>query len=281
MLLLRIAVLLCVLSVAARAQNPHFLPPKTGKVLSLSEAFLYCGNREVDRIFTDYSNLYQKNNFANYGLAMFAGGIMANTDLDREMQNWFSISLGKNMHSGFTAFQKAFGEGGIVVPITVVSAITYRFVQEKFGSTEQPCLFLELTDRTMRGYLVGFPALLTLQSVTGGSRPNEGPSYWNPFKDNNGVSGHAFIGAVPFITAAQMTNRWYLKGLFYTLSVFAGYSRLTDGAHYFSQVTLGWYLAYLSVRSVSATEGTKLPRGLTLFPVTENRAVGIGLHYRY
>jgi membrane-associated phospholipid phosphatase len=95
------------------------------------------------------------------------------------------------------------------------------------------------------------------------------------------VSGHAFIGAVPFITAAQMTDKIWAKGLFYTLSTIPGWSRVNDNAHYLSQVLLGWYLGYLSVRSVSATEGLKpLPRGLTIFPIADGNAVGMGLIYR-
>ncbi len=57
-----------------------------------------------------------------------------------------------------------------------------------------------------RAYLVGAPAMLLMQNVTGGSRPEEMDhgSKWDPFHDDNGVSGHAFMGAVPFLTLANM-----------------------------------------------------------------------------
>jgi hypothetical protein len=84
------------------------------------------------------------------------------------------------------------------------------------------------------------------------------------------------------MTAAQMSDKPCVKGLFYALSTFPAWSRVNDDAHYLSQALLGWYLAYLSVRAVSATEGHgKLPRGLTLFPVCGDGSVGIGLLYQH
>ena len=44
--------------------------------------------------------------------------------------------------------------------------------------------------------------------ATGASRPADGQgSHWHMFNDNNGVSGHAFIGAIPFLAAAEMVER--------------------------------------------------------------------------
>jgi hypothetical protein len=50
--------------------------------------------------------------------------------------------------------------------------------------------------------------------------------------------------------------------------------------HFLSQVILGWYLGYLSVRAVSKTEGVQLKKGLTLFPVFESNSVGFGFILR-
>jgi hypothetical protein len=52
--------------------------------------------------------------------------------------------------------------------------------------------------------VVGAPPLYVMQQVTGSSRPGEGSagSHWHFLNDNNGVSGHAFIGAVPFLAAS-------------------------------------------------------------------------------
>ena len=206
---------------------------------------------------------------------------MANTKIDGNFQDWHR----KNTHSGFSQelseFSKVFGEGKYFIPAMVTSALTYRFLREKTGWMPE-CPLGEFTDRTMRGYFVGAPTLLTAQVVLGGDRPRNGGSYWRPFQHSHGVSGHAFMGAVPFITAAHMTDKPCAKGVFYTLSIFCAWSRVKDDAHYLSQAMLGWYLAYLSVRAVSETEGgSRLPRGFTIFPVTENKSVGIGLLYQH
>ena len=255
----------------------------TGPTLpTYSEAFLYFGNRERDRIFADYGNLYNCTNARNYGLALLGAGIMANTKIDGNFQTWHAKQHRSNFSQELSEFSKVFGEGKYFIPVVVATSFSYRFVQEKWRLSD--CLLGDFTDRTMRGYFVGFPTLLTMQSVLGGDRPrSDGGSYWKPFQKDHGVSGHAFIGAVPFITAAEMTDRPVVKGVFYTLSTFCAWSRVKDDAHYLSQVLLGWYLAYLSVQAVSETEKSRLrlPRGLTVFPVMENDLGGIGLFYQY
>ena len=108
----------------------------------------------------------------------------------------------------------------------------------------------EWGSRSLRMFVVGAPPLYVMQWVTGASRPADGGgSQWHSFADNNGVSGHAFIGAIPFLAAADMVESPLLKGTLYVCSTFVGFSRMTDNAHYPSQVFLGWYLAWASSRA--------------------------------
>jgi len=205
---------------------------------------------------------------------------MANTEMDHNFQSWHGKNIRSDFTDEFSKVSKFFGEGKYFIPIMATSATAYRFRQTRRGLPN--CVLGEFGDRTTRGYLVGAPALLTFQSLIGGERPDGGSSYWRPFTRAVGVSGHAFVGAVPFITAAQMTDNLPVKGVFYTLSTFTAWSRVNDDSHYLSQVLLGWYLAYLSVRAVSQTEaGGLLPRGLTIFPVGGGDAVGFGVHFQY
>ena len=252
----------------------------SGTLLTFPETFRQSGNMERDRIFTDYGNLYNQNNAKNFCVALLGAGLLANTRIDGNFQHWHS----KNINSGFShelsEFSKVFGEGYIFVPVMVTSAAVYRFRQERRGAPNYP--LGDFTDRTFRGYLVGAPTLFVFQSLLGADRPRNGGSDWRPLRHAHGVSGHAFMGAIPFITAAQMTDKLIVKGLFYTLSTFCAWSRVNDDAHYLSQVALGWYLAYLSVRAVSETESRRpLPKGLTIFPVVEVGAVGIGVYYQH
>ena len=259
---------------------------------SFPNAWLHARQRASGNIASDFRNLYSFDSAKNFGVVLLGAGMLANTQMDQNFQNWH----GKHIRSGFTddmAFAaKQFGEGQIFIPIMATSAVTYRFFQQRRGLREHP--LGEFTARTTRGYLVGAPALIAFQSLLGAGRPVFDESHpsrgvnvphasrWEPFRFANGVSGHAFIGAVPFITAAQMTDKPVVKGLFYALSTTTAWSRVNDDAHYLSQVILGWYLAYLSVRAVSQTESSRrLPRGLTIFPITNESSAGLGVHYRF
>lgn len=78
-------------------------------------------------------------------------------------------------------------------------------------------------------------------------------SRWRPFHDGNGVSGHAFMGAIPFLAAAEPAeNHWAESGRV-AASVLPGFSRLTDAEHDPSQVLIGWSLAYPAASAVSET----------------------------
>ena len=111
-------------------------------------------------------------------------------------------------------------------------------------------------EKSFRSTLVGFPPLLFMQFATGGSRPGERHynSAWRPFFDNNSVSGHAFMGAIPFLTAAQMAERPLVKGGLLAASTMTGLSRINDDAHYLSQAILGWSMAAVAVSSIAETD---------------------------
>ena len=235
-------------------------------------------------VFSDFRNFYSRDTALNYGVALAGGATLANTAMDRHFSGWYQDNVRSSGTDDFAKFCKRFGEGAIWIPIFAVTAVSYRlYDQSDWNKRGEHCVFGEYAARTTRGYLVGFPALLVFQNLLGSERPtggNEKGSYWRPFHEDHAVSGHSFIGAMPFITAAQMVEKPWLKGVFYACSVLPAWSRVNDDAHYLSQAILGWYLAYLSARAVSQTEGVKLPKGLTIFPITEGPYVGFGFLYR-
>lgn len=109
-------------------------------------------------------------------------------------------------------------------------------------------------DRNMRSLAVGTPPLLFMQKLLGAGRPEEGSSHWSLWDDMNSVSGHAFVGALPLLTAAEITDSPSLRRALYIASPAVGLTRINDDAHYFSQVALGWGLAWVTTRAVARKE---------------------------
>ncbi|HBT76403.1 MAG TPA: hypothetical protein DEB39_05640 [Planctomycetaceae bacterium] len=238
--------------------------------------------RETGRVCADYRHFYSRDTMLNFGLGIGMHAIVSNTSIDQEFRNWVQDDVRSAGTDNAAIFFKTFGEGLYFIPLFAVSDVVYRYCQETGMLREGSSRLGDFASRTTRAYLVGTPTLLVGQSLIGCSRPGETDheSRWSPFSDNNSISGHAFIGATPFLAAASVSKPWWLKASFYTLSFMPALSRINDDAHYLSQCALGWYLSYLSVRAVSKTDGECLPRGLTVFPITETDAFGIGFVFR-
>jgi hypothetical protein len=112
--------------------------------------------------------------------------------------------------------------------------------------------------------------------LLGASRP-AGDSRWHPFRDVHGVSGHTFVGAVPFLTAAAMVDEPLYKVPLVLGSFLTGWARIHNDNHYFSQAALGWWIAYLSVRSVNQTQRE---RAVSFSPFTPD-GPGVAVEVRY
>nr|GHT29231.1 hypothetical protein FACS18942_10270 [Planctomycetales bacterium]GHT37548.1 hypothetical protein FACS189427_10630 [Planctomycetales bacterium] len=229
----------------------------------------------------DHRNYYSKSVFWKLGLAIGVHAAVSNTSIDRQFRNWYQNDIRSSRTDDVSKNFKVLGEGSIWLPVFGAAALT-SCLGQKFCPSFRPAngVIGEFAVKTTRSYLVGTPTLLLGQFCLGSSRPSDLRSYhsaWRPFQDDNSFSGHAFIGATPFLTAAAMTDKIWLKSVFYTCSTFAGISRINDDAHYTSQVLLGWYIAYLSVQSISKTDNILERRGLTVFPVLDAKYVGIGI----
>jgi hypothetical protein len=208
-------------------------------------------SRAGHKIANDYRNFYDCEGLVCLSAAFGAGAIMANTGFDDTMQTAWQTGVEPTGLGTFFSGCKDIGEGRYLLPIFGAAAATgVVFEGNPFGDVVG-----EWGARSLRMFVVGAPPLYVLQLATGAGRPSDGNgSDWQFFNDNNGVSGHAFVGAVPFLAAADMVESPLLKGTLYVCSTFVGFSRMTDNAHYPSQVFLGWYLAWASSRAVSMTE---------------------------
>jgi hypothetical protein len=188
------------------------------------------------------------------GAGVAAAGLLANSSADREAHEYFQNDLRNGATDSISDVGRVTGDVLVAVPLLFGAyALSGEGAVKSWAAD------------SLRAFLVGAPAGLFLQYATGASRPEEGSSGWKPFRGNNGLSGHAFTGAVPFITAAKRQESLAMKSLFYGLSVLPGFSRINDEKHYLSQVALGWYLAYLSA-DVIENKGKKSAFRLSPFP---------------
>ncbi|MCA9265621.1 MAG: phosphatase PAP2 family protein [Planctomycetales bacterium] len=209
----------------------------------------------LNRSIEDHRNFYSPHSLLWLTGGLAVGGLMANTSGDEVIQRHFQASvLGASSDSWYEWFHasKELGNGYYTLPIMAGAYLTSELLPETTGAQR-----LRLwSERSVRGTLVGAPPLIGLQLLTGGSRPNETDrgSRWSPFDDNNGISGHSFMGALPFITAAKVSENRLEKAGWYAASFMAPLSRVNDDAHYPSQVALGWWMAYLAASAVATTD---------------------------
>jgi membrane-associated phospholipid phosphatase len=202
-------------------------------------------------------------------------GILAYTNGDRDIREWYQNSIRTEGTDDLAKVVKTFGDGKITIPFFLGMALLGELAEDsKIGS-----LVGKWATGALRTMLVGAPPLLFLQGVLGGSRPTEDNSRWHPFKDTHSVSGHSFMGAVPFLSAALMTENAYLKTFLYLGSMLCGISRLNDDKHYFSHVALGWWLAYLSAKSVHKTDIQE--KKMQIVSMVLNDGIGIGVHVAF
>jgi membrane-associated phospholipid phosphatase len=192
--------------------------------------------------------------------------------MDQHFADWYQQDVRSAGTDHFASFWKPFGEGKIFIPAFAGLAVAGRLMDE-YPVT---CLAGEYGSRVTRSYLVGFPSMLFLQRALGPSRPSEPDphSQWRPFSDSHGVSGHAFMGSIPFITAARMTDNPWVAGTLYVCSTFTGWSRINDNQHYLSQVVLGWWMGYLACRSVSETQEAQ-EQAVSFAPLVSEQGVGV------
>lgn len=210
-------------------------------------------HRSFNTVRDDYLEFYSKKHMLPMLIATGAGALAANTHIDQGVQDWYQNDIRSPATDDLASATKQFGEYKYAVPLVLVSGLAGHYLGDSYGGAKSLGTW---GLRSIRAYLVGFPLQITAQYLTGASRPVENRgSDWRPFKDNNGVSGHAFVGAVPFLTLARMNDdNPYLKYFFYAASTLTALSRINDNAHYLSQAALGWYIAWEATGAVADRE---------------------------
>ncbi|MGO8753412.1 MAG: hypothetical protein ACLQNE_46340 [Thermoguttaceae bacterium] len=234
-------------------------------------------NTSIANIKTDYSNYYSLDCLLGFAAFLGPAAVTANSDLDNEFRNWYQSHLVTPTTNQVAKACKNLGEAQYAVPVYALMDLAGKYFEEN------PFMGVmgDFGDRTMRAYAVGAPPMLLMQEVLGSGRPSDTAdnSYWRPFQHDNGVSGHMFVGAVPFITAANMSDNIPEKAFFYACSTLAGWSRINDDAHYLSEVWMGWGMAYLACQAVNKTQQEN--QHFTITPVVTPQMSGIGFIYQH
>lgn len=232
----------------------------------------------LEKIRLDYIHQYTGKNLRCLGLTLALVAPLANTDADENFQNWYRQNVRSAATDRWGKVGNRFGEHWLTVPVFVAAAAA-GFLLEDCHTAQ---VAGDWGKRSIRALIVGSPTVGILQVGLGAGRPGEyeHSSRWRPFHDKNGVAGHGFVGAVPFLTAARMTDNRPLKALFFAGSFWTCWARVNGDSHYLSQAILGWTIAYLAVDSVNTTEDEY--RRWQLVPLDlPQGGTGIGVMIRY
>jgi membrane-associated phospholipid phosphatase len=201
---------------------------------------------------SDFKHQIEADTLLPLGSAFIVSGISANTGIDRSIaKNWQTKRRNKTTNQFFKAPEYI---GGLTWQLLLGYAGAMGAGYLSANHTEQNTLGSVVYHwgyRSFRTLLFGGVQQFAFARILGSGRPcRSNDSKWQPFRYENGVSGHAFYGGIPFITAGMMSDPPLLKYGLYAISTLPGLSRINSHAHYFSQVLLGWSVAFLSARSV-------------------------------
>ncbi len=227
-----------------------------------------------DDVGDGYHRFYHSDNAPWLGATWLLGGIMANTDIDRKIQDAYNEYIWSETTDDVARIVKTFGDTETVWLYAGLAAYNRLACDRDCGRIP------EWGDKSLQAILIGLPAVWSSQAILGGDRPYRGNSFWTPFQfgRQHAVSGHAFVGAVPFLTAAQMTDNDAAKGVLYLMSTLTAWSRLNDQKHYFSQALMGWLYAS------KATEAVDVPveaGEVVIVPYADDNRVSLTLMTRF
>ena len=286
-----------------RGQSPDDDPPqppliKGGSSDSLQE-FLYPERGPLDvvydeavggvrgfftRVYLDFEHQYTGRRLYVMGGTVALAAVMANTRIDQEFRNWYQDHLRNTTTDEIARVSNFMGDhyltGTVAMTAWGVGRLAER-LREGQPLGRVGAWAGDWGNRTMRGMLVGCPTVGILQVSLGASRPDENRgSYWRPFTDSNSVSGHVFVGAVPFLTAMRMTESRPLQATFFAGSFLICLGRINNDDHYLSQVVLGWMIALLASGSVAETD-LEVPYSWRIRAIEIPNGTGLGIEFRY
>ena len=255
-----------------------------GPVASLSEAcprdpktrFEEILASTQDNVFGDYVNYYSRRTLAEFVAILAPAAVFANSDLDADVGDWYQHHVRSHATNRAADVLPAAGQRLLHDTRLCLRQVPGRVFRRPARHGD--------VGRVRRPRHAG--AAGGRSAAAGRAVPDRrraavdlvDQSYWKPFHGSHGASGHAFMGAVPFLTLAGMTDDPLAKCFFYACSPWTGMTRINDNVHYLSQVWLGWWMAYLACEPVNKTETRKGP--LLIPPLCTPEMTGVGVIYQ-
>ena len=209
-----------------------------------------------------YKRHYGRRGFLQLGGAVAAAAVLVYSGADKAVDAWHRDRIRSPRSDRVAETAKIFGERfwfGFWAAFMLLDSLIASNPLTRWGR------------RTFEAMVVGLPALWTTQRVLGASRPTDGDSdpahvpdpRYHPMDDDNSASGHAFIAAIPWLTLMRRTGSAPVRAGSVAAMLPTGWSRLNDRRHFFSQIVLGYALAWQATGTVAAAEaaGRETPRG--------------------
>jgi membrane-associated phospholipid phosphatase len=201
--------------------------------------------------------LYTRRNFLKLAGATAGGAALTYSGVDEMFDEWHRNHVRGDSSDGVSHLAKEFGENYIAFAALAYGLADWALPGTAIGRWGRQCF---------TATACGLPVLWTWQRALGGSRPSDekpwGPRY-RPLTDENSVSGHTFLAAVPFLVAAREIKHPIASAGMRALSPVTGWSRINDERHYLSQVLLGYGLAWEAVRAADVSPAESSPEAPT------------------
>lgn len=203
-------------------------------------------------LLNDIKFFYTLDNLKIWSVALGGSTLFSFTPIDKTVKDFYQESIRGPRSDAVAKVVKPLGKWQYTLPLYAGCSLLDYFQWE--GQSKTMHAIGNWGTRSSRSLFLGFPSMVLFQRAIGSDRPASDNSQWQLFANATGVSGHAFVGAIPFLAAESMTDNPWLKGIFITASTATAISRINDNMHYLSQAGLGWLIAWLSTRAVSRTE---------------------------
>ncbi|HEX6927910.1 MAG TPA: phosphatase PAP2 family protein [Gammaproteobacteria bacterium] len=209
--------------------------------------------RLVGQVVDDHERHYSADALLDLLPPLAVAGALANTNADRWIRDTWQNDARSDASNDFARIFLRVGDAGqnrISFPLYSLTL----FATGYSGHEDRDAALATWAARSLRANILGGPQAWALTYMLGSHRPDVGHSGWNPWHDNDGVSGHSFYGAVPILTAARMLESPAWRYSLYAVSMLPAFARINDNQHYTSQAVMGWSLAWLATRTVAGPD---------------------------